>query len=259
MKRRNFLNAGLLTAGVIAVPSFLTASTTKLIPTSNEKANISNKTIFFASESGIFGKDDIYVLGILYVPLGAKNYEAALLQLREKHNFRSKLSYRSNNKFKISYAKACIDFFLENKLRFVAKIVTKQEYLETFRGNYSNGKKRRVKITAYQELLQKLDYSKGKLSLFKPDLWVKSQSTFGPSRGFESKFNKEVELSYKAVDSNKSNLLQLTDLLTGCVRGDLSSDIQNKGKIELIRYLKENLKTSSLSKGVPVGSSFNVV
>ena len=97
MERRNFLGAGLLTMGAVALPSFLKGSTNVIEAQEQFTDKKIGKAEFYSSESGIIGKDDYFVLGILFTGAQPNVYEEAILKLREKHSFFNELSYKSNN------------------------------------------------------------------------------------------------------------------------------------------------------------------
>lgn len=247
MERRNFLGAGLLTLGTVALPSFLRGSTNvvETVVKSIDADKKIGKAEFYSSESGIIGKDDYFVLGVLFAGAKPKVYEDAILKLREKHSFFNELSYRSNNKHKADFAKECIDLFVSSEMKFGARVVKKQEYAEIMRGNFSNNKKRKSKITLYQDLFVELGIEKKRGVFSKSQILAKSQSAFGENRNLQSMMDTELALKYNAVDAHKSNLLQLTDLLTGCIYGSCSNNISNANKVRLVKYLKSQSKQFS--------------
>lgn len=258
MKRRGFLGSSLLTGGALLVPSFLKAETESTNLLKETSTEVSIKDRFFCSESGMLGKDDIYVLGVMVVYNNTKTLEKTLKIQRTFRNFFAELSYSSNNSHKIDYMKDCIDFFMKNNIRFAAKVVKKEDFRLAIRGNLSPNKKKKFKLSLYQSLLSELDTVKTGTLLGKSNFVVKSQSLFGPTRNYSDWFKKELKLNYKAVHNSESNLLQLTDVLTGCIRGDMSSDITNQNKLAMIKYLKTELSMSNLSVGQGKGNKFIV-
>lgn len=253
MKRRGFIGGSLLTGGALLVPSFLKAETKSASPL---KEIVSTKDRFFCSESGMLGKDELYILGVMMVPNNTKSFEKVLKAQREIRKFYIELSYSSNNSHKMEFAKDCINFFMDNDMRFVAKVVRKDDFRSAIRGNLSPNKKKKFKLSLYQSILSDLDSENIGMHLGKPNFVVKSQSLFGPTRNYNDWFKQELKLNYKAVHHSESNLLQLADVLTGCIRGDLSNDITNKNKLVMIDYLKKGLGVSDLSVGLSKENKF---
>jgi len=66
-------------------------------------------------------------------------------------------------------------------------------------------------------------------------------------------------VNYRTIDAYESNLLQLTDLLTGCVRSDKNSLVTNRTKRDSITLLKQQLNVSHLESGIKTKDKFIII
>jgi len=130
MERRKFLNAGILTIGAMAVPGMVKAEESNLGDPSKIGILNTGKS-FFASESGILGRDDVYVLGVLGVS-NSKNSERKLKAIRDSISFQTELSFVSCNKHKLPFVKEGLKLYFGSNMAFAAKIIRKEDYLNEF-------------------------------------------------------------------------------------------------------------------------------
>lgn len=228
LKRRSFLGAGFLTVGT------LLASPLNLKGTSNSFL-VKNQKIFL-TESGNFGEDSQFVIGCISSDNDSANHEAAIQKYREENKYRNTLSYKSNDKFKVPFAKDIIKYFVETKeLSFTACLVD-------FGKNpkMSPVEKQKFRFECYQNLLAEKPFIKGDQAI------AKSFTPFGPNGSFTQEFTEKIGIDYKAINAYDSNLLQLSSLLTGCLLSEVVKVCEHPIKNELVKYLATSLNVSSL-------------
>jgi hypothetical protein len=231
MNRRNFLQTGFL-----ATTSTLVANNL-LHPSGNISNNfeINNNSIVYTAESGIYGKDTTFVLGFLIVEELQKSLiENQFKDYRQENDFKAKLTYSSNNKHKLSLAKAMITNFVKSSsMRFCARIIHTDESNEQSSIQYTSfGKLAIEKVEVYKQL-----YKVGNLS--RASLLMKSQSPYGPSAYFKDQLSVAVDdkVSINAVNTMSSDLLQLAGLLTGSVRASFLKKTKDPVKDAINEHL----------------------
>lgn len=248
LQRRSFLGTGLATVGGLLLPKTFKGNNSK-----NEKLadeNASGYTVFL-SESGHYGKGGLYVLAILMTTNSEALHEAVINDFRVTRSYRSRMTYHDGDRFKVPFAKDCIDYFFNtDKLSFTA-IVVHQPEVSGDDGNFSNLQLRLQKINLIQQYTNIL----GNIS----KVVVRSQSPFGPSQNFLDLFLQQTNLDYEARDIiTGNNLLQLVDQMGGSVYGDIKGIVRNKKKLELIQYLKTKVGVSNFNPPISTGTKFKI-
>jgi len=232
LKRRSFLGTGLLTVGT------LLASPLNLKGASNSFSSLVDNQKIFLSESGNFGKDAQFVIGCISCDNDSAKHEEAIEKYREENKYRSILSYKSNDKFKVPFAKCIFSYFVETKeLSFTACLIDLGKDPQM-----SPAEKQKFRLECYQTLLAKNSFKEGAQAIVKPF------TPFGPSGNFSKKFTEKIGADYKAIDAYESNLLQLSSLLTGCLLSEVVKISEHPIKKEIVQYLSSSLKVSSLSE-----------
>jgi len=184
---------------------------------------------FFMSESGIYGKDSTFILGFLKVS-NPEIYENDLLMLRETTGYRTNLTYRSNDRHKIEFAKAAIDLIVSsNDFKFFVK------YSDISNEVGDIGFKLSA-INQYKiDLVNELNIRMGET----PQAIVsKYQSLNGPSETFRSRFKAETGVDHNMEITRDSNLLQLSSYLTSTVAAIINDKINHPIKLEVTEYFK---------------------
>ncbi len=234
MQRRGFLGLSFLSAGAVA---FFPKTATGISSARLNAPYLPYRA--FMSESGILGKDDFFVLGMLYMPNSLPSVHSdALAGIKNANNYRSCLTYRSNDMYKIPAAQAFIDYFsADPDMKLLAKIVTKESLPPALN---------REQMVEMRFDLYNLFMYFWNVSSYSEGIVVKSQSPFGPSQYFYNKFMTETNMQINARDARLDPLLQLADLITGCIQGANSGNITNQTKLELLDYLKQSLGVAGL-------------
>jgi len=231
LKRRSFLGTGLLTVGT------LLASPLNLKGASNSFSSLVNNKKIFLSENGNIGKDSQIVIGYISSSNNGVKHEKAIDKFREKHNYKSILSYKSNDKFKVPFAKDIISYFVEtNELSFTACLVDVGENFKM-----SPIEKQEFRLECYQTLLAEQAFKGGDQVIVKPF------TPFGPKGEFSKKFTEKFGADHKAKNAYESNLLQLSNILSGCLLSEVINICEHPIKQEIIAHLKTSLEVSSLT------------
>jgi hypothetical protein len=191
-------------------------------------------------ESGIFGKDH-FVVGILTCA-NLEDTLRSIRNLRNRSRFRCPLYYRSRNKWKASYAKPLIDFWLDRSTIHVRVAAMKQ--------TNRKGEKPSDQDRRYQDLVIGLLNGRPHPS--------NSPRVITQRRSSNSKNDDNVDQSLKRsrnvveikrISSKESELIQLLGLIVGSIYGGYAGSefkLKNKTKLALIAYLESKLKTPSL-------------
>jgi hypothetical protein len=199
------------------------------------------------------------ILGFLYTDSPAR-VEKDINRLRAIHHYRTRLTFRSTDKFKFDFAKDLIDyFFKEQSIVFYSRVITDQV-------EHNN---------SIHDLIYRLNYKKSILDLQqlnKTSEYLLDFITYLPGRhhidisqkvpykNFKttkkelvSYLNKSLQTVHLKMEAhNYNNLSQLCDFLTGNIFGD-QRGIENKMKRELLKYLKTKLGVKHLKELYNVG------
>jgi hypothetical protein len=199
------------------------------------------------------------VIGFLYSDFPGK-VEHDINQLRIKNHYRCKLSYGSDDKFKLNFTKDVIDyFFQEPSLYFYARLINGR--LDTEKNN----------LNLVHDIVYRVNYKKAindlktitKVSDFYLDCKSKKRvipdSSIPPeSYQYENFHTDKMDLvnylnrsipnvNIKLKDYQKNNLSQLSDFLTGSIYGDIVGT-QSATKRNLLIYLKNKLHIKKSSE-----------
>jgi len=172
-------------------------------------------------ESGEFKHGDWMVVGLLLLsnPIARR---AELATLRRKHRFATELKYESTNKYRVPFALAVLDWFFRTPdvdFRCIAKNGTEHD------PSYYNSRWRGLSADTlaynmtYKEVIKNNLPADPRRVLVKVD--EKSRHRFDNLLDYLPAQIPSVRRAFEA-DSKSDDLLQLVDLLTGCVHGDLT-------------------------------------
>ncbi|MEL6657432.1 MAG: hypothetical protein AAFN93_28650 [Bacteroidota bacterium] len=198
----------------------------------------------FIVESGQLKKEGLLFIGLLKIDVNKINaLRNAITAVKQTHNYRSAISYKSTDGYKLLPAKEAIDaFFDESSAYFYVKVFKLSDF----------------PTAVSRDFLQDWKYSRG-YDQFLADrgvttnrAFIKKEAAFGPNRFYTEKFNASPTYSYnlRSLDFHTNVLLQLTDLLVGSISaenfGFMDKPQKNAVKAELIQYLRERLNVSRL-------------
>ncbi len=201
-------------------------------------------------ESGVYRHDEIFVLGVLVSVRSAANHEEAIKTIRSGHKYMPKLTFGSTDRFKLKFASDVIDYFTNAE-----DLVY---YAQAFRTDISSMLQTEPP-SSFAVVSEKLQLYKSMLgtSLITDrtasgamDVHIKPASPFGPSGIFQSTFQKETGFRLKVIDARDSELIQLNDILTGCVATEIRGGLRNKNKKQVVNMLKDSLSVSGLNRNM---------
>lgn len=195
----------------------------------------------YANESGEFASREPFVVGVLLAD-DPDTHEPALAALRD--GYLRELSYGNSDRLKEDYAVAAMDhFFGSEGLAFAA--------VATNAGRSAGG----VDATGlYVELLRSLGGNGGGVSFHMERRFFDP----APDDALEMRLEGIPGVDVEFIPSQDSELLQLGDLLTGSVRGDMARKAKGRSnprgnsphgnvKDRLIARLKELLNVQRLA------------
>ena len=206
--------------------------------------NLPETSRAYISESGIFGKDVNFFIGILNVD-NWQIHENQLNVLRQSLNYRSRLKYNSNDRYKVAFARKVIEYFVNNQ--DITLVIKKVPFPNT--GNINNPSFASLsyqKISYYKELLDDL-LSSNKIP---SKVITKYQSINGPSGIFSSNFQSLTSKDFEAEVTYNSNLLQMSAFLCGSIASDIRKIAKTSKKVDVTNHLKNLLNIDSFNTGI---------
>jgi hypothetical protein len=200
------------------------------------------------------------VIGFMYADFPEK-VERHINELRLKNHYKKRLSYRSTDKYKLSFAKDLIDYFFnEPHLYFYCRIVDSMHDLKRDDINLIHDIEYRVNYKKAISDLKKFTKADGFYLDFITYLPRKNSSpvfttqevpyiNFKTSKTQLVKYlNSHPEtIDLKIESHNRNNFSQLGDFFTGNIYGDIIG-IENKTKRYLLNYLKKKLDVKKISQ-----------
>jgi hypothetical protein len=222
-----------LAAGLAAmIPSF-TLKAENFSP--NDSEVLIKETNCYLVKHGHPLNDSRYLWSILTVS-NESLFLSQIQAIMNSNKYFTKMSYSSNDKFKVVPAKQIIDLIL-NKTSGVSFEMT------LFSGNTSQFKD--LKPSASNQKKTQL-YSNLLANKSNHKVISKSEDRFGPSEAYNEKFLEIHNVNHEAVNVKSNIILQINDLISGiCYAILANSDIHSSAKLELNAYfdLKTNLST----------------
>ncbi len=202
----------------------------------------------FLSESGVLRGEDLFIVGALEIDNALATHERNLKKIRDQHSYRTRLTYRSNDRFKIPFAKDVIDYFLDTpSLHFSAYACA-----ESGKGLAPQARQA-LRLNCYERALAGVS----KAGDEQRTIVTKSQSSFGPSLYFKDQIREGLGFQLEVTDARNSNLLQLVDLLTGCIRADVCATAsKNRFKLEINQHFHKGLNIDKIELGTRVMDKF---
>lgn len=172
----------------------------------------------FGDESGSFRHDDYQIVGLL-LTRDPTSRRAELAKLRDDYNYRRELKYSDRDTFRLPFALAVIDWFLNTPDVEFRCVVKKGSEVDL--NYFSHGWRGLPKETlaynyTYKEvILNNLPTSTHRL-IVKIDERTRNQKD-----NLLAYLRQEISMVREVTDADSStdDLLQVVDLLTGCVYG----------------------------------------
>jgi hypothetical protein len=224
--RRSFIHKGL---GAVVCATF----------TSLSVRAVSDPLHLYIEESGVFGGDGPFCIGALLTSK-PETHLKQIRELRVLHHFRSRLLYRSTDKFKLPFARGILNYFFRTPdLRFTARVVSKRASDH----DTSRSAQESRYFVHYRKLIS-ASVPKGHSAL----LTLVNHSLGGRDELLRKYLHEEVPTltGIHVARLRDSDLLQLANLFAGSVseRGTL----ENKVKLYPIKQLKRSLGVDTLQE-----------
>lgn len=187
---------------------------------------------YYMARSGNFKNDNFYLLGIFEIA-DPEAISQQIDSIKLTHNYKTKISYNTNDKFKIPVAKDLINLFVANNISVTALLEI---------SNPSNDPRSgfQLKINALKRVLG---------DGFESDLIAKNESYYGPSNQMKENFHSALGGQLISERTDQSLILQMTDLINGCIFGAIHNEITNPTKLEIINYFKSKIGINNFTKG----------
>lgn len=200
---------------------------------------------FFMSESGIYGKDSTFLIGLLKV-VNPEQYETDMLSLRDTFNYRSNLTYRSNDRYKREFAKAAIDLLVNNN-DFTYYVKYSDISHEVMNNGFKLGVINQYKIELVNDLNNRIGETPRAII-------SKYQSLNGPSETFRSQFKAETGVEHNMEITRASNLLQLSSYLTSTIAAIINEKVTHPVKVEVTDHFKTRIGVTSFDNSFSQGN-----
>ena len=196
----------------------------------------------FVEESGVFGGPDPFCIGAI-LTREPENHLKHIWHLRLRHRYRSRLLYRSTDKFKQPFSRSVIEYFFKTPdLRFAARIIKKTETDQKI--------SRSARETIYHQHYKKLILDNAAKDM-PVRLILVNHSTGGSDHLLRSYLRDELKnlVAIQVTRLRENDLLQLANLLAGSVsEGDI---LKNKVKLSPVSQLKQILHLDRLKSPAP--------
>ena len=216
----------------------------------------------FLDESGSLSNytEPYFTVGILKMSM-PYYFQSKILYERSKQHFYDELKFNKISNNNIGFAKFIIDCLFDTKsLSFYSYTTHKQS--QYFQNNFSKDI-----WSAYEKItLKLLGVSFGEKEIL---ILVADHITTPREVKFEVNIKKNFNESKQRLaiagvcrfDSKSNDLLQVVDLIIGCINYDIKCEKKlipgSKHKLELVQYLKEKLGTKTFAKGFK-NHNFNI-
>lgn len=197
----------------------------------------------YGDESGDLRREPYFLLGMVKTRTPAR-HENQIQQLRLETGYRHELKYSSGDKFKVPFAKEVIDYTLdEPDLQFAALLIdTTQHELDHFDGRDDPIRAEDVAYNyRYKLLILKNTPRYGDLVVHLDDRDRAQADNLPEYLRQEINNLKSLQL----VDSKKHQLVQIADILTGSIYGEVTGTT-HEVKREVLRHLNDRLGVDDL-------------
>jgi len=217
---------------------------------------MSSVTYLFGDESGDFKTKPYFVIGLIKT----KNpgfFETEIKALREKHGFKFEIKYSSTNRLKAPLCKDLVDLFFESpglEFRSIVKSNLVHD-LSYFREMGTSMRPRDLAYNrTYREVIENNLVEEEDTRVL---VYIDDKSRLKDDNLLEYLKREIPQLrDVQPRDSKDLELLQLTDLLTGSIYGDLTGN-NHPVKRNLIDYILKYLPIDDFSRKMNT-AKFNV-
>lgn len=200
---------------------------------------VSSPLHLYIEESGVFGGYGPFCIGALLTS-EPETHLKHIRELRALHHFRSRLLYRSTDKFKRAFARSVLNYFFRaSDLRFTARVISKRPSGE----EPSRSTQDSLYFVHYRKLIS-ASVPKGHPIL----LTVVNHSLGGTDELLRKYLRDEVSTltSVHVTRLRDNDLLQVANLFTGSV--SQGEKVENKVKLYPVQQLKRSLGVDTLQE-----------
>jgi len=200
----------------------------------------------YGDESGGFNNEPYFLLGIVltYAP---EVHDAVIEALRDKHGYSRQFEYKKTDRLKRGLCEDVIDYFVEcDDLEFQGLLIPTRLYdLRHYRKDYDDSA-RTPQIVSYNYRYKQI--IRNNTSLRDELVVILDERTTAKDDNLPQYLQRQIPnvKSVQLVNSQKHNLVQLADLLTGSIFGDVTNNT-HPVKRSLIDHLKRRLQVSRLT------------
>ena len=202
----------------------------------------------YGDESGGFKGKPYFLLGIIqtYDP---RTHDAVIESLRQKHQYPRQFEYKKTDRLKIALCRDVIDYFVAcEDLQYQALLIPTAAYdLRRYR-TAGERSARTPEIASYNYRYKQIIRNN---TAERNDLVITlDERTRAKNDNLPAYLQREIPNITKVhlVNSQKHNLVQLADLLTGCIYGDLTNNT-HPVKQSIIEHLRGRLGIQRLHQG----------
>jgi len=178
----------------------------------------------YGDESGGFKNKPYFLLGIIqtYDP---STHDAVIESLRQKHQYPRQFEYKKTDRLKIALCRDVIDYFVAcEDLRYQALLIPTAAYDLRLYRTAGERSARTPEIVSYnyryKQIIRNNTSEQNELVIILDGRTTARDDNLPTYLQREIPNIKNVQL----VNSQKHNLVQLADLLTGCIYGDVTKN-----------------------------------
>jgi len=178
----------------------------------------------YGDESGGFKNKPYFLLGIIqtYDP---STHDAVIESLRQKHQYPRQFEYKKTDRLKIALCRDVIDYFVAcEDLRYQALLIPTAAYDLRLYRTAGERSARTPEIVSnnyrYKQIIRNNTSEQNELVIILDGRTTARDDNLPAYLQREIPNIKNVQL----VNSQKHNLVQLADLLTGCIYGDVTKN-----------------------------------
>lgn len=231
INRRNVLKSSIVTAAALFIPKSSILGAIAEVPPINTNRS-------YMAKHGNYISDSSYLWSVMKVA-DENQFLSFVADLLNEYNYFTKMTYSSNDKYKVEPAKRIIDAILspETGINFYMTFLNSNPNIFTgLTPSALNQKKSNI----YSKVLSNAGSTQ--------HLIEKAEDRFGPSSSYSSKFKELHDASFEAINSKSSLMMQVNDLISGiCYSIIANKMLHSSVKKEINAYfeMKTNLTTIS--------------
>lgn len=245
LNRRDLLKGTLGTAALALLPQGVHSASTSFI---GQDGNAVEQPKCFLAKHGQPKSDPLFLWSSMVVN-DLSRFDEALNRILNDTKYRSQLTYKSSDKYKIAPAKEIIRFIMSDADNTRFDIFLVQSDPDNFKD------------------LPPIDFNKKMDDLYKiviPDdhggvIVMKAEDRFGPSDAYVRDFTSTHGVESRAINAKMDKFIQVNDLISGIIFSIFARpNVRSKVKKELNEVLQAELGLSGTSLSTVNNGPFNI-